>query len=170
MRMAIPKSLSCKTFTNMYPPDFKFYPSQLIKQVAKIDRSPESSVLRSNVVFSAIKANHSKVNGPEIFANYVQLHQTWPIKQVYILKKKKKKADILVIHKPNLTSSHFKKTYKWAMETRGPKLNSSELLCLSWLPATLMTIRSKMKELAWRHHFPIISLWVFFRPEGQLTP
>ena len=24
-------------------------------------------------------------------------------------------------------------------------------------------IRSKMKELAWRHHFPIISLWEIFR-------
>ena len=46
----------------------------------------------------------------------------------------------------------FKKTYKWAMETRG--LKSSELLCLSWLPATLMMIRSKMNELAWRHYFP----------------
>ena len=40
------------------------------------------------------------------------------------------------------------------METRGPKSNSSKLLCLSWLPATLMMIRSKMNELAWRHHFP----------------
>ena len=57
----------------------------------------------------------------------------------------------------------FQKTYKWAMETRGPKLKSSQLLCLSWLPATLMMIRSKMNELAWRHHFPIISLWKFFR-------
>ena len=35
------------------------------------------------------------------------------------------------------------------METRGPKSNSSELLCLSWLPATLM-IWSKMNELAQR--------------------
>ena len=54
------------------------------------------------------------------------------------------------------------------METRGPKSNSSELLRLSWLPATLMMIRSKMKEL--RHHLPIIGLWEFFRPQGQLTP
>ena len=61
----------------------------------------------------------------------------------------------------------FHKTYKWAMETRGPKTNSSELLCLSWLPETLMMIRSKMNELAWRHHFPVISLWNFFRPQGQ---
>ena len=36
-----------------------------------------------------------------------------------------------------------------------PISNSTELLCLSWLPATLMMIRSKMKELEWRHHFPI---------------
>ena len=57
----------------------------------------------------------------------------------------------------------FQKTYKWAMETRGSKSNSSELLCLSWLPATLMTIWSKMNELACRHHFPIISLWEIFR-------
>ena len=47
----------------------------------------------------------------------------------------------------------------------GPKSNSSKLLCLSWLQATLMMIRSKMNELAWRQHFPItcISLWKFFR-------
>ena len=64
----------------------------------------------------------------------------------------------------------FKKTYKWAMETRGPKSNTSELLCLSWLPAALMMIRSKINELAWRHHFPIISLLEFFIPQWQLTP
>ena len=45
----------------------------------------------------------------------------------------------------------------------GPKSNSTEFLCLSWLPATLMMIRSKMNELAWRHHFSIISLWEIFR-------
>ena len=44
----------------------------------------------------------------------------------------------------------------------GPKSNATELLCLSWLPATLMMIRLKLNELAWRHHFPIISLWDFF--------
>ena len=44
-----------------------------------------------------------------------------------------------------------------------PEINSSELLCLSWLPATLMMIRSKMNELARRQHFPIISLWEIFR-------
>ena len=27
--------------------------------------------------------------------------------------------------------------------------------------------RSKMNELAWRHHFPIISLWEFFITQGQ---
>ena len=52
-------------------------------------------------------------------------------------------------------------TPKWVVWS-SPKSNSYELLCLSWLPATLIMIRSKMKELAWRHHFPIISLWEFF--------
>ena len=42
-----------------------------------------------------------------------------------------------------MVKSHFKKTYKWAMETRGPKSNSSKLLYLSWLPATLMMFQSK---------------------------
>ena len=45
----------------------------------------------------------------------------------------------------------------------GPKSNLCELLCLSWLPATLMMIRSKMNKLAWRQHFSIISLWEIFR-------
>ena len=52
-------------------------------------------------------------------------------------------------------------TAKWVVWS-GPKSNSCELLCLSWLPATLMLIQSKMNELAWRQHFPIISLWEFF--------
>ena len=57
----------------------------------------------------------------------------------------------------------FQKTYKWAMDTRGLKSNLSELLCLSWLPATLMMSRSKMNELEWRHHFSIyIRLWKIF--------
>ena len=52
-------------------------------------------------------------------------------------------------------------TPKWVVWS-GPKSNSSELLCLSWLPTTLMMIRSKINELAWNQHFPIISLWGFF--------
>ena len=52
-------------------------------------------------------------------------------------------------------------TPKWVVWS-GLKTNSCELLCLSWLPATLMMIRSKINQLAWRQHFPIISL-------GQLT-
>ena len=61
------------------------------------------------------------------------------------------------------------KTPKWVVWF-GPKSNSNELLCPSWLLATLMMIQSKMKELAWRHHFPIISLWVFLDAQEQLTP
>ena len=53
-------------------------------------------------------------------------------------------------------------TPKWVVGS-GPKSNSSKLLCLSWLPATLMMIQSKMNALAWRQHFPIISLWEIFR-------
>ena len=52
-------------------------------------------------------------------------------------------------------------TPKWVVWF-GPNSNSTELLCLSWLPATLMMIRSKMNELAWKYHFPIISLWDIF--------
>ena len=53
-------------------------------------------------------------------------------------------------------------TPKWVVWF-GPKSNSTELLCLSWLSATLMMIRLKMNELARRHHFPIIGLWEIFR-------
>ena len=100
--------------------------------------------------------------------NYVLLHHTWPIKQ--ILKKQNFWSPTSQTWHPLISKKKTKKkTYKWAMKTRGPKSNSSELLCLSWLPATLMMIRSKINELTWRHHFLIISLWEFFRPQGQLT-
>ena len=52
-------------------------------------------------------------------------------------------------------------TPKWVVWS-GPKSNSSKFLCLFWLPATLMIVWSKMNELAWRQHFPIISLWEIF--------
>ena len=44
-----------------------------------------------------------------------------------------------------------------------PEIKLAELLCLSWLPASLMMIRSKINELAWRQQFPIISLRGIFR-------
>ena len=37
--------------------------------------------------------------------------------------------------------------------------NSSEMLWLFSLPASMKKIRSKMKALEWTHHFPIITLW-----------
>ena len=53
-------------------------------------------------------------------------------------------------------------TPKWLIRS-SQNSNSSEILWLSWLPASLTNIRSKMNELAWRHHFPIISLWKIFK-------
>ena len=80
-----------------------------------------------------------------------------------ILKQVAQRATIAHLSPMCQSQISFQKTYKWAMETRGPKSNSSELLCLSWLPATLMTIWSKMNELACTHHFPILSLWEIFK-------
>ena len=53
-------------------------------------------------------------------------------------------------------------TPKWLIRSRRNS-NSFEILCLSWLPASLTKIRSKMNELAWIHHFPIISIWEIFQ-------
>ena len=89
----------------------------------------------------------------------------WPLFLHYWSKKKKQVAQSATIaHLSPMCQGQisFQKTYKWAMETRGPKLNLSELLCLSCLPATLMMIRSKIYEPAWWHHFPIISVWEIF--------
>ena len=81
---------------------------------------------------------------------HIKLDQDWPTGFRDI---KVQKCEIFV--------TQGQVTPKW-VGWFGPKSNSTELLCLSWLPATLMMIRSKMNELAWRHHFPIISLWEIF--------
>ena len=38
-----------------------------------------------------------------------------------------------------------------------------KLLCMSSLPARMKMIQSKMKELEWSQHFPIINIWGFFQ-------
>ena len=56
--------------------------------------------------------------------------------------------------------SHFKKHINgpWKPEARDQtRLSFYACPGHSWLPATLMMIRSKMNELAWRQHFPIVS-------------
>ena len=49
-------------------------------------------------------------------------------------------------------------------------LTSSKLLCIPSLPAKIKMIQSKMNELKWSQHFPIISTCVFPDAQGQLTP
>ena len=59
------------------------------------------------------------------------------------------------------------------METRGPKSNSSELLCLSWLPLTSNFDDDPIKnewasmETAFSHYK---STGNFLDAQGQLTP
>ena len=74
---------------------------------------------------------------------------------------------VIQIQKCKMFVTQGQVTPKWVVRV-GPKSNSTELLCLSWLPATLKMIRSKMNELAWRLHFPK-SMGNFLDAQGQLT-
>ena len=58
----------------------------------------------------------------------------------------------------NLIRPQGQVTPKWLIGS-GQNSNSSEILCLSWLPASLTKVWSKINGLVWRHNFPIISLW-----------
>ena len=42
----------------------------------------------------------------------------------------------------------------WSMVRAGRNSNSSEILCMSSLPASVRRIRWKATERRWRHHFP----------------
>ena len=53
----------------------------------------------------------------------------------------------------NFSSAQGRVTLKWMIQS-GWNLNSSEILCRSWIPASLVKIRSKMTKKRWRHHFP----------------
>ena len=53
-------------------------------------------------------------------------------------------------------------TPKWLVWT-SQNSNSYEILCPSWLPASLTKIWSIMNVLAWRHHFPITVYDKFFQ-------
>ena len=133
---------------------------------------PSLTVIHQTV-FKTLGKKHSTVKYRSLWPSshdtkdcviHVWMTDVWP----YVLRRGKHKRQVAqratIAHLSPMCPGQisFQKTYKWAMETRGPKLNSSELLCLSWLSATLMMVRSKMNEPAWRHHFPIISLWEIF--------
>ena len=49
----------------------------------------------------------------------------------------------------------------------GRNLNTSKLSCMSWLPARMRMIESKMKELDFSHYK---SMEIFPDAQGQLTP
>ena len=106
------------------------------------DRSPESNVPRS--ICLKILCSLS----PTPMMLHIKFDQDWPtgFRDIQV-----QKCEILV--------TQGQVTPYWTVWF-GPKSNSTELLCLSWwLPETLKMIRSKMNELAWRHHFPIIGLY-----------
>ena len=81
----------------------------------------------------------------------IKFDHDWPTDLRYIQVRKCKIFDI-----------QGQVTPKWEVWS-GPKSNLSELLCLSWLPATLMMIWSKMNELAWEKQsiFPL-------QPHGKI--
>ena len=108
------------------------------------DRSPESNVPRS--IWPKTLCNLS----PNPMMLHIKFDQDWPTGFTDI---QVQKCEIFI--------TQGQATPKWVVWF-GPNSNSTELLCLSWLPATLMMIRSKMNEPAWRQHFPIISLWEIF--------
>ena len=51
-----------------------------------------------------------------------------------------------------------------------PEIELVQAFMPALVTSTLMMIRSKMNELAWRYHSPIISRGGEFLPQGQLTP
>ena len=62
----------------------------------------------------------------------------------------------------NLSDAQGKITLELVVVS-GRNLNSSKLLCMSFLPARIRMIESKMNELKCSQHFPIISIWDFSR-------
>ena len=76
------------------------------------------------------------------------------------------------VQKCEIFVTQVQATPKWAVYF-GPKSNLTELLCLSWLPAHLMMIRSKMNELAWRHYKSmgnVLDAQVVSVVSGQIWP
>ena len=96
---------------------------------------------------------------PNQMMPHIKLNQEWPtgIRDIQV-----QKCEIFV--------TQGQVTPKWLVWF-GPKSNSTELLCLSWLPATLMMIRSKMNKLAWRQIFSHFKpMGNFLDTQRQLTP
>ena len=130
--------------------------SGLIWPKFKCDRALMPVLVTSNFDDDSIKNDRASMETP--FSHYksmrdilhIKFDQDWPtgLRDIQV-----RKCKTFVMQ--------GQVTPKWVVWS-GPKSNSSKLLCLYWL-STLTMIRSTMNELAWRQHFPIISLWKFFK-------
>ena len=112
----------------------RFAKGQTIQQLTSSpkgnDRSPESNVPRVNVPQNLMQPSPHPNNATH------NIWSSWPtgFRDIQV-----QKCEIFV--------TQGQVTPKWVVWF-GPKSNSTEFLCLSWLPATLMMIQSKMNELA----------------------
>ena len=123
---------------------------------------------RSNVFFSTIKANHSKVSSPEILfpgsVTYLNLMKSKGLGELCaatsdLANQTGSEKNSSFDHPQAELDILISKNGLWKPEARN--LTHPSFLCLAWLPATLM-ILSKMNEPACRHNFPIISPWEMF--------
>ena len=58
----------------------------------------------------------------------------------------------------------------WSLIGSGKISNSSKLLCMSSLPASMKRLCSRIAEKKWQHHFPHFKPMGFSDPQEQLTP
>ena len=80
------------------------------------------------------------------------------------------KSEGIIVSSSFFSGAHGQVTPK-SMDGCGRNSNSSEILCLSWLPASLMTIRSKMRALLCPQNFlHYKSMAKIFGAQGQVTP
>ena len=161
------------------------------------DRPPESNVPRSNVVSSKGSDQKQPRKGGDIFFPlFFPIISQWgfllPWKPDFdpicpktlcslsptpVILHIKFDQDWLTgfrdiqVQKCEIFDTQGQVTPKWVVWF-GPKSYWTELLCLSWLPATLMMIRSKMNELACMEtpFSYYISMGMFLDAQGQLIP
>ena len=114
------------------------------------DRSPESNVSRSICPKTLYSLSPT-------FMLHIKFDQDWPtgFRDIQV-----QKCEIFI--------TQGQVTPKWVVWF-GSKSNSTDLnkLCLSWLPATLMMIQSKMNKLAWRLCSHYKSMGNFLDAQGQ---
>ena len=130
-------------------------------------------ILSKNQILTSIKGRNSVANLPKFKLIQAFMHVPKParMKKIQLKMKALDCSQDFSHYKSMGIFSDAQGQLTWQYLVRSGRIsNSSDILWMSLLPASMKKIRSKMKALEWTQHFPHYNCMVAMETSGRIWP